>query len=158
CSGTSNGMMEAEKGSLVIGMGPSHRGWNGTTPLRAEPRGWNADIDHAWGYLTGCRLAYTRIMSFLCIATGNVVQCHMPGGAGSAAPPGGIAEADPTLDAAWRRIRPSDLGLGGLHRAALNHLAHLACLLGQRAHLCLHIFAVQPHRLGQILGVQQLLC
>src|SRR5260221_3071378 len=50
----------------------------------------------------------------------------------------------------------SGFGLGGIHRRAADDLAHLAGLLGQRAHLRLDIFAVQPHHFGQILGVQQL--
>jgi hypothetical protein len=51
----------------------------------------------------------------------------------------------------------SGFRLGGIHRRAAHDLAHLARLLGQRAHLVLHIFAVQPHDVGQILGVEQLL-
>src|SRR3954467_9902005 len=44
---------------------------------------------------------------------------------------------------------------GGVHRGAADDLAHLACLLRERAHLRLHIFGVQPHYLGHVLCLQQ---
>ena len=47
----------------------------------------------------------------------------------------------------------SGFRLGGINRRPADNLAHLAGLLSQRAHLRLHIFAVQLHYLGQILGL-----
>src|ERR1700737_460068 len=49
----------------------------------------------------------------------------------------------------------SAFGLGGFHRRPADNLSHLAGLLRQRPHLRLHIFAVQPHDFGQILGAEQ---
>ena len=49
----------------------------------------------------------------------------------------------------------SGFRLRGIHRRPADELAHLAGLLSQRPHLGLHISAVQPHHVGQILGVQQ---
>src|SRR5215470_19190909 len=101
-------MMEAEKGSLVIGMGPSHRGWNGTTPLRAEPRGWNADIDHAWGY------PY-RVSTY--VHPYNVIFVHCNRKCGAMPHSGqsrfgrpliGFAEIGRRCRTTWRPIRLSD--------------------------------------------------
>ena len=47
------------------------------------------------------------------------------------------------------------LRLRRVHGGLADELAHFADLLRQRAHLRLHIFAVHPHHLGQILGFQQ---
>jgi hypothetical protein len=52
---------------------------------------------------------------------------------------------------AWRSV----FRLGRVHGGLGDGLTHLAGLLCQRAHLTLHILAVQPHHLGQILGFQQ---
>ena len=48
-----------------------------------------------------------------------------------------------------------DLRFGGLQRRAADDLAHLAGLLGERAHLRLHIGRVKPQHFADVLGVQQ---
>ena len=47
----------------------------------------------------------------------------------------------------------SGLWLRRIHGGLADGLAYFAGLLRQRTHLRLHIFAVQPHYLGQILGL-----
>ena len=42
-----------------------------------------------------------------------------------------------------------------IHGRAADDLAHLIGLLGKVTHLALHKLAVQPHHIGEVLGVQQ---
>ena len=66
----------------------------------------------------------------------------------------------------WLGFRPKTLGkgcptasacsvlrLGGVHCGPADDLAHFAGLFGKRAHLGLHVIAMQPQHFGQILGV-----
>src|SRR5579859_5444567 len=98
-------------------------------------------------------------MSFLCIATGNMVQCHIPGTASAAR---FLASAVPGHHRLKRRFADAlpipqlALGPGGLHRGAADHLTNLAGLLCKGAHLRLHILAMQPHHFRQIPGMHQL--
>src|SRR5579883_2462948 len=95
-----------------------------------------------------------RIVSILCIAMQFKVQ-RCSKGPGTRVP-------GPWKYLAFSSRHGTDRGaatlifwLCGIDRRAADHLAHLVGLLGERTHLALHDFAVQPHHLGKVLGMQQ---
>src|SRR3974390_1347083 len=81
-SGTSKGMIEAENGSVLIEVslatGVTRASEVPITRLPANPPETLNLIRAVGGALVGLDIAYTLIMSILCIAMKLLVQCHIP--------------------------------------------------------------------------------
>src|SRR5882724_4367409 len=158
-------MIEAEKGSVfAIGMHPSRWGEKGVSPANARTPtlpGTSTWITQTLSHgkslelpLSGNRQITRISCQYSATQRDFRVQCRMAGPRKTLVP----AEERPKINLRKFHIHVFGLSgfrLGGIDRRPADNLAHLAGLLSQRAHLRLHIFAMQLHYFGQILGVQQ---